>query len=213
MNRINAKLIEGLVDDLAPVRALRLRDGVLWLAGAVAVTVVGVELYRGVRRTMFTGDASPYFFIANLMLLVLGIASAMAVIRIASPGVGNRYDGPRWGLAMLGVLPLVTVVYLLASERLMAALTEEHGPPCFENAMVASIGVAAALVFWLRRGAPVALNSAGMFTGVAAGALGSFAYGLACPLDTLAHLSIWHILPVAVAGLIGRIAVPWLVRW
>ena len=185
----------------------------LLLVGAMAATVLAVELIQGLRRGMFAGDASPFFFIANLMLGVLGVASALAVVRIASPGVGNRYDGPRWGLAMLAVLPGVTLTYYLAGKPLARVVGDIHGLNCFEAAMVSSVGIAAALVLWLRRGAPVSLPSAGLFTGVAAGALGSFAYGMSCPLDSLAHLSIWHMLPVAVAGPAGRLVVPWLVRW
>ena len=50
-------------------------------------------------------------------------------------------------------------------------------------------------------------------TGLAAGALGSVAYGITCPLDDLAHVGLVHIVPVGIAALIGRLVVPPLIRW
>ena len=90
---------------------------------------------------------------------------------------------------------------------------DPYGLDCFLAGSAFSVLTFAALVGWLRRGAPVSPTLAGTFTGIAAGALGSFAYGLACPIDTLAHLGIWHALPVALGALVGRLGVPPLVRW
>lgn len=56
-------------------------------------------------------------------------------------------------------------------------------------------------------------NAPGFYTGVAAGALGSLAYGLSCPFDAIGHLGIWHVAPVAVSAALGRLGVPVLIRW
>ena len=72
---------------------------------------------------------------------------------------------------------------------------------------------AAALVQWLRRGAPSRLDHAGLLTGVAAGAAGIFAVSLYCPHNDLVHIGVWHGLTVVLAGIAGRLVIPRLIAW
>ena len=65
--------------------------------------------------------------------------------------------------------------------------------------------MAIAAVLFLRRAAPVALARQAWLTGLAAGALGSLAFGITCPVDTIAHLGLWHVLPVPLAALAARV--------
>jgi len=213
MQPSNNPLIEQLAADLAPVRTLKTRDGLLLIALAAIATVLVVAFFHGVWMDGLTGRASPIYYIVNGLLLVLGLASATSVIALARPQVGNHHDGPRWALAMVGVVPAVTVITLALRSNLGLAMSDANGLACFSKALVAAIFTAIALVLWLRRGAPVSLQVAGLQTGIAAGALGSVAYGMSCSLDTLAHVGIWHVAPVAVAGALGRLIVPRLVRW
>ncbi|MBX7494985.1 DUF1109 domain-containing protein [Qipengyuania sp. 6B39] len=211
--RISNSLIDDLAADLAPVRPVRLVHGIALVALAAIATVVLVELIDGLWRGILAGRASALFFIANGMLGLLGAASALAVLRMATPRVGNSHEGARWSFAMLGLLPATAVVTLGIGGSIAEILGDPYGFECFAAGTGFGLVTAAALVLWLRRGAPVSLAAAGTFTGVAAGAIGSFAYGLACPIDTLGHLGVWHVLPVALAALVGRLAVPPLVRW
>jgi hypothetical protein len=50
-------------------------------------------------------------------------------------------------------------------------------------------------------------------TGVAAGSAGIFAVSLYCPHSDLVHIGIWHGLTVVLSGLLGRLAIPRLIRW
>ena len=213
MNRVPNPLIEQMANELEPVRALRFRDGALLVALAVIVTVLGVELFDGIWRGIMSGEASAFFLITNGLLLVLGCASANSVIAMATPQVGNRHDGPRWAIAMAAVLPLAAFVTLLGHDHPVAALQDPYGLGCFVAAMAASVLTAGALVLWLRRGAPVSPRLAGMHIGVAATALGCAAYGLACPIDTVTHLGLWHAAPVLAGAVIGMFALPPLLRW
>jgi len=213
MNRINQDLIEQMADELTPVRSMKLRDGLALVALALLATVLLVALFEGLWSGILTGEASAFFMVTNGLLLVLGLASASSVLTMASPRVGGRHDGPKWAAAMVAVLPLAALLMLAARGGLAEILADPHGIACFTIALGASSLTAIALLFWLRRGAPVSLNSAGLHLGIAAGAFGSVAAGLACPIDTMAHLAIYHVAPVAAAGLIGRLLVPRLLRW
>ncbi len=213
MNRINQDLIDQMAGELQPVRPLKQRDGLLLVALASVAAVLMVDLFEGLWAGLWQGQASAFFMIANGLLLVLGIASATSVVSMASPRVGNRHDAPKWTMAMAAVLPLAALVTLAAQQNRAELPGDPYGLHCTLAALAASLVTAAALLFWLRRGAPISLGTAGLHLGVASGALGSAAYGLACPIDGIVHLGIFHVAPVILVGLIGRLAVPRLLRW
>ncbi|MBX7501604.1 DUF1109 domain-containing protein [Qipengyuania sp. YG27] len=213
MNRVPHSLIDELAADLAPVRPLRRARGIALVATATLVAVVLVEVIDGFWRGIATGQASPLFFIANGMFAMLGTAAALAAIRMASPQVGNSHEGTRWALAMAALLPVAALVVLGLQGDLGQVAHDPYGFGCLIAGIEFGGLTFVALIVWLRRGAPVSPPLAGTLTGIAAGSLGTFAHGLACPVDTLAHLGSWHVLPVVLGGVIGRITVPPLVRW
>ncbi|TNE33849.1 MAG: DUF1109 domain-containing protein [Alphaproteobacteria bacterium] len=213
MTRDRDSIIAAMTEELTPVRGFRYGDGVILVSFALFLSVLGVAYVNGLWSGIVKVEAAPFFWITNGLLLLLGLASASAAIAAASPYVGNRHDAPRWATAMVGVLPLAALISLLPDGHGMAIVEDPVGIHCFTHALATSSFTGAALILWLRRGAPVSLNLAGWHAGLAAGALGAVAYGLSCPLNAVTHLGVWHVLPVALAAVIGRLAVPRLVSW
>lgn len=213
MKRPLNPLIAQMAADLQPVRSVKFRDGLILVVAVMIATILSVELVQGLWRGAWSGQASALFLITNGLLLILGCASVNSVLKMANPRVGNKHDGPKWAMAMLAVLPLAALASLVGHNPGTALISDFHGLSCFGAALMASVLIAAALIFWLRRGAPVSPNTAGVHTGVAATALGSAAYGLACTLDGVVHLGFWHVAPVVLGALIGRFVLPPLLRW
>lgn len=212
MTGANKDLIKQMTDELEPVRAMRPADGLLLVAMALIATVLLVAFVDGLWRDGLTGGASPYFYITNGLLLLLGLASATSVITMATPRVGNRHDGPRWAMAMLGVMPAAAMVALLSASG-GESFADDHALQCVSASLLASVASGGVLFAWLKRGAPVSPTAAGLHLGVAAGALGSVAYGLSCTIDGVAHLGLWHVAPVVITGALGRLLGPRLLRW
>ena len=206
-------MIAGLTEDLAPVRAFKARDGAAWVGLAAIVSLFGVVLLEGFWHGILAGEAAPFFWVTSGLLLVLGLAATSAVIVMASPRVGNRHEGPNWAMAMAAVLPAGALLSLLGHDHPASGFDDPYGLECMTKGLIASLLVAGSLVVWLRRGAPVSASAAGLLVGTAAASLGSVAYGLACPIDTVAHIGIWHFAPVPIGALIGRLALPPLLRW
>lgn len=207
-------LIAALVDDLKPVRPLRPIEGGARVAGAVVLTGVFVLAINGLAGNVAAGSLSPLFLLANGLLLLLGLAACTSTIVMASPRVGNRHDGTRWAMAMAAVFPVVTIIMLAMHGGDLPHLLDAAGSwHCFAEATVASLLIAGALLFWLRRGAPVSPEKAGLHLGIGATALGSAIYGISCPVDTIYHLGVWHALPVGLGGIVGRSLIPALLRW
>lgn len=211
---VEDRLIASLTQDLRPVRPVRRAVGGALAFVALLVTVFVVALLEGLGSGVLQGRASAIFLVTNGLLLVLGSASAAAVVTMANPAVGSRHDGPKWAMAALAVLPFAAIVTGLLHRSdpadFIGSAIDWH---CFGLGLLYSAIMALALGFWLRRGAPVSPQRAGLLLGIASGATGAFAYGLACPLQTMSHLGIWHVAPVAIAGLLGRFAVPRVLRW
>ncbi|MCB2049833.1 MAG: DUF1109 family protein [Novosphingobium sp.] len=215
MEPLNEKrLFDELAGDLQPVRPLRRSVGAALTLAAFIVTILGVALFQGLGSGILHGDVAATFVVTNGLLLVLGIAAAMATVAMANPEVGSRYDGPKWAMAAAAFLPLAALAVGLhhgdGHASLAGTAIDWH---CFIHGLLYSVLIAFVLAIWLYRGAPVSPARAGLYLGVAAGALGAVAYGMSCPLQTMNHLGIWHVLPVAVAGLLGRLLVPRLLHW
>ena len=146
-------------------------------------------------------------------LLLVGAASASTLVASALPRVGQRSSAPLWSAAMLAVVPVAAVISLISLHAAHDGAQVAWYWECAAYGVTAGLIVAIAAVAFLRRGAPVAVERAGWLVGLAAGALGSVAYGITCPLDTLTHVGIVHVAPVAIGAVLGRLVVPPLIRW
>ncbi len=208
-------LIAALSQDITPVRRVRPREGAVLIGFATIIVSIASIALTGWWSGLLTGEASGYFLITNGLLLVLGAASTAALVKSALPRVGPRASAPFWGAGMLAILPLGVIINLLSGRGNHAynGLNDPFALHCTAASLGAAALVAIATVLWLRRGAPVSLERAGWLTGLAAGSLGTLAYGITCPLDTFSHVGLWHIAPVAIAAFIGRLAVPPMIRW
>jgi hypothetical protein len=210
-----AALIAALADKTAPVRRVHPAEGSALIALATLAAALAMIALFDFWHGIASGQASPFFWITNGLLLLLGAASTMALVVGALPRVGARPNAPGWTLAMLGVLPLAAIIRIAKAPDIHAhsGLTDPYGWHCVSSALVAALVVGAAAVLFMRRGAPVAIVRQAWLTGLTAGSLGSLAFGMTCPLDGIAHLGIWHVAPVPLAALTARLIVPPLIRW
>lgn len=206
--------LERLVDDLRPVKPMRQGNGMALSLSALLLGVLLVILLLGVRSDLADGHPDPLVLTAAGLFLVLALASSWAAIDMARPAVGTRRDGWGWTALMAAVLPL-SAMGLAAIDVLSARPVplDHGGVACLALGCLVGLLTAAALVAWLRRGAPSSPHRAGLLTGVAAGAAGIFAVSLWCSHDDLMHIGIWHGATVIVFGLIGRLVLPRVLAW
>jgi len=215
-------LIAALTEDAAPVKRIKPLHGALLIGLATLVSAIASIAAFDFWTGIVTGKASAFFWITNGLLLLVGAASTTALAAGALPRVGSQSSAPLWSVAMLSVLPAAAMISLISLEANHDHASGEFSPmanpmiwywECAAYGALAGLIVAMAAVLFLRRGAPVSLERSGWFTGIAAGALGSLAYGVTCPVDGTFHLGFWHVVPVAIWAVIGRISVPPLIRW
>lgn len=211
-------LISALTEDVTPVAPIRPNQGLALIAFATVAAAIACVVIFGFWTGMINGQASPYFWISNLLLAIVGASSATALVSTVTPRVGAQNPAPAWSTAMLAVLPVAAFIALMSVEA-----GHDHGMglsdpglrywECAAYGLCASSLIAVASILFLRRGAPVSLNRAGWLIGLTSGAFGALAYNLTCPLDTLPHVGFSHVAPVFIAGIFWRYAAPPLIRW
>jgi hypothetical protein len=214
MDRNSDALIAQLVERLEPVRPLRFGAGLGLVLGAAAVAAVVVNGLFGLRPDLAAGRFDPMHVVSTGLFLGLGLAASVTVIVMSRPLVGSDHSGWRWAAGMAALLPLAALIVGLSRGGVAALMTPaDHGVQCFLVGGAASLIVFAALIGWLRRGAPTAPDRAGLVAGIAAGAFGTFAFALHCPDNDIVHIGLWHSAPVFAMAALGRAIVPRLIRW
>lgn len=206
--------INSLVADLRPVRVLSRRSGLSLAAAAAIAALLFAAMFVGLRDDLLGGQLDPMFLLSSGLFLLLGVASTFTVVEMSRPSVGNFRDGWKWAAAMAALLPATAL--LLAAVDVFngtGVIVDPEDRICLFYGTGLGLGVAAALTFWLRRGAPTSPAHAGLLTGVAAGSIGIFTFGLCCPHNDIMHIGLWHTLAVLASGGLGRAIVPALVRW
>ena len=208
------RFLESLISDLKPVAPMRQWAGMARGLIAMATGTMLFVWYYGPRSDLLSAQPDPMFMISSGLFLVLALASAWAVIDMSRPWVGSQREGWVWTAMMAGVMPIaalsLTAIGWLRGET---PAIDSEGIACLGFGSVIGLFTAAVLVAWLRRGAPSSPRRAGLLTGVAAGAAGTFAVSLHCPHSDLLHIGVWHGMTVAVAGIFGLFALPRLVSW
>lgn len=211
-DRKSDRLIAELVDDLRPVQVLRARVGALAAGAGLAVALTIALFGFGIRPDLAAGRLDPMFLVSSGLYLILGVAAASTVISMGRPQVGNRHGGWRWAAATAASLPASALLIALFGSDTVSAGTMA-GLGCAVAGSMIGLGVAFALTLWLRRGAPTSPQRAGLLTGIASGSLGIFAYAFHCTHDDLVHVGLWHALAIVLSAVLGRIAIPRLIRW
>ena len=207
-------LIANLVGSLEPVKPLSFAKGLGYALAAAALSSFAVIGLFGLRDDLMQGQFDPVFLIAAGLYLGLGLAASVTVIVMSRPQVGSDHGGWVWAAAMTALLPAAALIVSFASATdVLARSSIAHGLECLIIGGGASLLVFAALVLWLRKGAPTAPDRAGLVAGVAAGSLGIFAFSLHCPDNDIIHIGLWHSGVVLLMAGMGRIIVPPLVRW
>jgi hypothetical protein len=205
--------LDAMVAELEPVKPLRISRGiwsVLAIVGAAAALIV---LSKGMRADVMLGDPDPMFLLRAGLLLLLGGGCGWAVLGMASPSVGKQGQSWKMAIAAAALVPLAALVVAMTGRVDVAMANMRFGLDCMIFSGLSGLATAVPMVLWLRRGAPTSPERAGWLTGVAAGGLGAFAYGLHCPFNDVVYIGVWYSLAVGICAVFGRLVVPKLIRW
>lgn len=209
--------IEALVGDLRPVAPLRLWRGVIAGLGLTILAIGGVWLTFGLRADVSALHPAPVVLARGAVLLAGGLILLIAALRAALPGRADQ-GATVLGTIVLAIMPVGLMGLLLngivAGRRPnFAELTPLITLRCFGISLATSLLVGSGLVLWMRRAAPTDLARTGWLIGWTAAALGTFAYSLFCPSQTMAFVTSVYPAAMLLAAAVIRFATPPLLRW
>jgi hypothetical protein len=203
-----------MVAGLSPVTALRPSSGLIAGLAATALTAGAVELFFGWRADILAGHPSMLVVARSSVLLLGGGAMLLGAVLGALPGRDDRWASRAGGL-LLGLLPLGLAAAAMINQTPLsfAEVGGLSAARCLAISLGCALLVAGAITMWLRRAAPTRLARAGWLTGWAAGALGTFAYSLYCPSNSLEFAATIYPAAMLLTATLSRLIVPQLVRW
>lgn len=188
-----------------------MRELVLALSGGVVVAFALMVLLLGLRPDLETAVASPLFQ-QKIACLALLLATSVAAAHLS--GIPGRHIGGIEGLRWIVPIWLViaTTSSLLASRDEPLAMF--HSPTilrCLVTIPFLSVIPSMAMIWVIRRAAPISAERSADAIGWAAGATGALAYAFHCQADQPAYLLIWYGLAIALTVVVTRlIATRWL---
>jgi hypothetical protein len=190
---------------------LKRRLAITLLVGLVVAAVL-VAIGLGVRPDIGT---------ARMPVMMKALFSAFAAalmlpvaVRLMKPG---RPLGWRIGavLVFCGICAIATVVALMGEmpERRWEAWMGGAMPWCVVLIPVLAAPTAALLLWLMRAFAPTRLALTGAAIGAVSGGVGAMAYAMYCPVDSVAFVTTWYVLGIALSAAIGAVIGARLLRW
>ncbi len=195
----------------APRGVVARRIGPAMVLGIVASVVLAFAVLGFVPAATFA-FAAPWFKLAYAAAMVA--AAAWLTGQLARP-VG-RTSGP--SSAVVGVALVAALVGALSwwatpGEARMSGLLGHSWALCPWFVLGLSLPALAALLWALRGLAPTRPRAAGLAAGLLAGALGAGGYALACTELAMSFVAAWYTLGIAMAGALGALLGPRVLRW
>jgi hypothetical protein len=174
---------------------------------AICLAILGVVLGAPLAALPEIG-AAPY-------AMKLTFAVPIAIAGAAALRVAGTPGRPVARYLLVLAIPFAAVLALAAME---VAATGLEWPGRTWARCLAAIALLTPLAFGaailaLRRRAPTRLRLAGVLAGLFAGGTAATAYALWCPETSAAFLLSWYAAPIALAGAIGALLGPRLLRW
>lgn len=208
---------EQLIDVLA--RGVEPAERPAW-GRRLALTVV-IGLLVAIVLIVIGFGVRPDIGVARMPVMMKAAFSALAAAvmlpiaaRLMKPG---RPLGWRIGAVFLfvGVCVAATVIALMgeAPENRMAAWMGGGFPWCIVLVPVLAAPTAAGLLWLMRSFAPTRLTLAGAAIGAFSGGVGAMAYAMYCPVDSVAFVTTWYVLAIAICAALGAIIGARILRW
>jgi hypothetical protein len=154
-----------------------------------------------------------------VMMKALFAALAAAVIlpvavQLMKPG---RPLGWRVGavVVFVGLCAIATIVALMGEmpERRFETWMGGAVPWCVVLIPILAAPVAALLTWFMRAFTPTRITLAGAAIGALSGGVGAMAYAMYCPTDSVAFVTTWYTLAIAVCAALGALIGSKFLRW
>jgi hypothetical protein len=146
-------------------------------------------------------------------------AAAMVMLSLAlqlmRPGrpLGWRIGAVFVFFALCALATIIALIGEMPERRWEAWMGGAAFPWCVVLIPVIAAPTAALLVWLMRAFAPTRLAMAGAAIGALSGGVGAMAYAMYCPTDSVAFVTTWYALAIALCAALGALIVSRFLRW
>ena len=207
------QLIDVLARGVEPAERPRWRRNiVITLLAGLVVAVLLVAIGLGVRPDIGTARM-PVMMKAIFSALAAAVILPMAM-QLMKPG---RPLGWRIGAVLLfaGVCAIATIVALMGEmpERRWEVWMGGAIPWCVVLIPILAAPTAVLLTWFMRAFAPTRITLTGAAIGALSGGVSAMAYAMYCPVDSVAFVTTWYVVAIAVCAALGSLIGARFLRW
>ena len=208
------KLIDMLARGNAPAEKLRWkRKLAITLLVGLVVGVVLVAIGLGVRPDI--GAARMPVMWKTIFAATAAVVMLPLALQLMRPGrpLGWRIGAVVVFFALCALATIIALMGEMPERRWEAWMGGAAFPWCVVLIPVIAAPTAALLVWLMRAFAPTRLAMAGAAIGALSGGVGAMAYAMYCPTDSVAFVTTWYALAIAVCAALGALIVSKFLRW
>lgn len=177
-----------------------------WAAATLVILSAGVLILRPDVSAFFL--INPSFAFPAAIMLCVSLISALSAFIWTVPDEKNSRVGFMLGTIILSWFGLIA--YLLVS----ADLADSHpGYRCVLRTVILAAAPSILLFYMLKKAAPIKPGTVGLLASLGVLSLATLGVQFVCQKVFLAHILMWHILPVCVLSGIGFFLGRLLFKW
>jgi len=186
----------------------------LTLLAGLVVAVLLVAIGLGVRPDI--GTARMPIMMKSMFSALCAALALPLVLQLMRPG---RALGWRIGAVLLFLAVCVGVVFVSLMgempDQRMAAWMGGDGkfPWCIVLIPILAAPTAALLTWFMRAFTPTRLTLTGAAIGALSGGIAAMAYAMYCPTDSMAFVTTWYVVAIALCAAVGALLGSKLLRW
>lgn len=205
------EVVRSLVRDLRPVRRLRGAGWrtLAWASFALACVSIGAWAL-GARSDLPVKMRDPEYVREGALLLLAFALSARSAFLFSVPGAEG--GAALRALPIAALLAWACLVSAGPPSGTLAAASWTSGSLCVLKMTCLALLPALAVVFMLRKGAPLSAGWTGWFALSSAFSLALLGTRILCARDDPGHLFLWHLGPLLAIGLAGIHLGRWVFR-
>ncbi len=191
----------------------RMKLAITLIAGLVVAALL-VAIGLGVRPDIGTARM-PIMMKAMFAALAAAIILPIAV-QLMKPGrpLGWRIGAVVLFIALCAIATITALMGEMPEQRWQAWMGGEgRAPWCVVLIPILAAPAAALLTWFMRAFSPTRITLTGAAIGALAGGVSAMAYAMYCPTDSVAFVTTWYTLAIAVCAALGALVGSKFLRW
>lgn len=194
---VHRSTVHRIVADLRPVRRLWPLSLRLAVWAALEAGVLVFVAYHSDRSDLAQDLANPWYLLDIAAFILTGVVGATLALRAAIPGREPQPAETGFLVVLASASPLL-LVHQPFNGTVPVGTFVDAGLPCALGTFLFAAVPWLALLWAVKRGAPLSAGLDGALIGTAA-FFSSFAtMRINCPIDEATHLLVWHFLPTLI---------------